>query len=130
MKRRSSNGTRQENGGEYGDTGKMVFWNVAGVSNKDKDFWNYIRNFEFVGLTETWVEEKGWERLKSRLPIGFEWKCQYAIREKKKDRAMGGIITGVKREWVSKKTEREEINIVERRMKVGNNDWRVAIGRE
>jgi len=42
-----------------GDTGKkkskankrgecIMFWNIAGVSNKNKDFWNYVGKFDFV----------------------------------------------------------------------------------
>jgi len=38
------------------------------------------------------------ERLeKLRLSRDFIWKCQYAVRIKKKDRAREGIITGVRK---------------------------------
>lgn len=40
------------------EIGKMTFWSVAAVLNKDLDFFNYIQNIDFVGLTETWVEKK------------------------------------------------------------------------
>jgi exonuclease III len=76
---------------------RIVFWNVAGIKNKENEFWKYLGEFDVVGLVETWVEEKGWERLEKRMPREFEWKCQYAVRESKKGRAKGGIIMGVKK---------------------------------
>jgi exonuclease III len=76
---------------------RIVFWNVAGIKNKENEFWKYLGEFDVVGLVETWVEEKGWERLEKRMPREFEWKCQYAERESKKGRAKGGIIMGVKK---------------------------------
>jgi len=45
-----------------------LFWNVAGLGNKDKEFWGYVRCFDFVSLCETWVDEKGWEGIKEKLP--------------------------------------------------------------
>ncbi|KAJ3628659.1 hypothetical protein MTP99_015955 [Tenebrio molitor] len=83
---------------------RIVFWNVAGIKNKENEFWKYLGEFDVVGLVETWVEGKGWQRLERRMPREFEWKCQYAERESKKRRAKGGIIMGVKRDW-KKKTE-------------------------
>jgi exonuclease III len=76
---------------------RIVFWNVAGIKNKENEFWKYLGEFDVVGLVETWVEEKGWERLERRMPREFEWKCQYAERESKKGRAKGGIIMCVKK---------------------------------
>lgn len=48
-----------------------------------------------VGLIETWVKEKEWERLR-RLLDEFTWKYQFTSRERKKGRAKGGIITGLR----------------------------------
>lgn len=36
---------------------RILFWNVAGIKNKDAGFWNYMKEFEVVGLTEAWLEE-------------------------------------------------------------------------
>lgn len=52
-----------------------IFWNVAGVRKKEEDFWEFFREFEVVGLTETWVDEAGWEKLKEKMPEGWKWKC-------------------------------------------------------
>jgi len=45
----------------------LLFWNVAGIVNKDKEFWRFIEGFDFVSLCETWVEEKDWESLKNKI---------------------------------------------------------------
>lgn len=37
---------------------KIFFWNVAGIGNKDKDFWKYVQKFDIVNLTEMWAELK------------------------------------------------------------------------
>lgn len=41
---------------------RIAFWNVAGLGNKDKDFWKRINEWDVVVMLETWLEEKGWER--------------------------------------------------------------------
>lgn len=50
---------------------RVVFWNVAGLQCKNRDFWQRIREWDVIILMETWVEEKGWEKLKNRLPKEF-----------------------------------------------------------
>lgn len=80
-------------------------WNTAGLK-KDKDFWRYIKDFEFVSLVETWVEEKDWANLKERLPDSHEWKCVFARRIKKKGRAKGGMLIGRNKEWGEEGSER------------------------
>ncbi|KAJ3644328.1 hypothetical protein Zmor_026994 [Zophobas morio] len=76
---------------------KLLFWNIAGLKKKDNLFWDYVKNFDFVGLTETWILERDWNKLKDVLPKEFQWKLQGAKKEKRKSRAKGGIITGVKK---------------------------------
>jgi len=34
---------------------RLLFWNVAGMINKDIDFWDYIKVYDYRGLCETWV---------------------------------------------------------------------------
>lgn len=31
---------------------KITFWNVAGLFNKDKEFWEFIMDSDFVSLSE------------------------------------------------------------------------------
>ena len=105
---------------------KIVGWNVAGVKNKKADFWEYIRGFDVIGLMETWIEKKEWEDLKAKLPEGWNWKCQEAERKHRKGRAMGGIITGIRKELVEIIGEREEEEgIQERRIETGGVIWRI-----
>jgi len=75
----------------------MIFWNVAGLKKKDRDFWKYIKEFDFISLCETWVEEKDWNKLKGYLPNTHMWECRYAKRDNKKVRAKGGFIIGNKK---------------------------------
>ncbi|KAJ3646798.1 hypothetical protein Zmor_024370 [Zophobas morio] len=61
---------------------KLLFWNIAGLKKKDHLFWDYVKNFDYVGLTETWILERDWNKLKNVLPKEFQWKLQ---EEKKKN---------------------------------------------
>jgi len=93
---------------------RLLFWNVAGTLNKDIDFWDYVKRYDYVGLCETWVTENMWENLGDRLPSSHVWSCSFATRRKEKGRAMGGLIIGIKKEWADRDLEfikREEGNI-------------------
>lgn len=74
---------------------KLLFWNVAGIGNKDKEFWRYIRT-DFISLSETWME-KGWKKIRGRLSDTHKWTCSYAIKEGKKGKARSFIIR--KKNW-------------------------------
>ena len=43
-----------------------MFWNTR-VSNKNKDFWNYIDKFDFISLCETWLKENEWKKVEERF---------------------------------------------------------------
>lgn len=49
-----------------------------------------------------WIDEKSWEKLKGRLLNTHEWRCKYAVREKRKGRVKGSFIIGKRRNWGSK----------------------------
>lgn len=105
---------------------RALFWNVAGLENKGQDFWEHIRRFEYVSMSETWVEEKVWEKMLNRMPGEFRWRAQFARRDAKKGRAKSGIVTGVRREI--EEIEQEGVNserVQERRLRIQNNVWRV-----
>lgn len=85
----------------------MTFWNVAGLGNKDKNFWEGLRDWDAVVLMETWVEEKDGRRVMGRLPRGYEWGVQWASRRNKKGRARGGMLMGIRRELIEKGTKIE-----------------------
>lgn len=29
-----------------------------GIGNKDREFWRYIRGYDFINLSETWMEKE------------------------------------------------------------------------
>jgi len=47
---------------------KVAFWNVAGLGNKDKQFWKGLEEWDVMVLVETWVEERGWGKIREKLP--------------------------------------------------------------
>jgi len=105
-----------------------VVWNVAGLKRKETDFWEFLKGFEIIGLTETWIEKNDWEKLKEKMPEGWKWRCQPASREGKKGRAKGGIITGIRVDLEEKeRTHEEEQGIQERVIKLDRENWRVVI---
>ena len=116
--------------GEKGGTTKgmkMCFWNVAGLIIKDKEVWEYLKSFDVIGLTETWIEEDHCEKLKYRLFKEYDWKCRAAMKVSKKGRAKEGIITGINKEL--REIEYKEINdnIVERNIVYNNKTYRVMV---
>lgn len=66
----------------------MASWNVVGVGGKDREFWKEMTEWDIIVMTETWLEKRGWERLRGRMPRGYRWEVQLASRNKK-GRAMG-----------------------------------------
>lgn len=43
---------------------KVGFWNVAGLENKDQEFWKKLRKWNVIFLSKTWLQRKEWERIK------------------------------------------------------------------
>ena len=43
---------------------------MAGLKNKDRGFWQEIEKWDVMVLIETWIDEKGWEKIQSKLPKG------------------------------------------------------------
>ena len=81
-----------------------------------------------IGLIETWVDERGWEKMKDKMPEGWRWKCQVARREGKMGRAKGGIVTGVRRELVEREIGYDERDgIQEREVVIDRERWRFVI---
>lgn len=38
------------------------FWNMAGIRNRCSEAWEYMEKFDIIGCTETWIEEKEWQK--------------------------------------------------------------------
>ena len=58
-----------------------------------------MKEFDYVGLCETWLDEKGWNRIKEKLPKSRIWKSTQARKDKVKGRAKGEILIGKIKEW-------------------------------
>jgi len=63
---------------------RLVFWIVAGLPRKDEEFWKYICEYDFISLSKTWLDDKGWDRLKDWLLDSHEWEGSVARKEKTK----------------------------------------------
>jgi len=124
--REGEQGERETVGEERGM--RIVFWNVAGLRNKDKEFWSSLKDWEVVVLLETWIEGKEWGKIKDRMPKGYEWKIQEAKKKKKKGRAMGGMILGIRRDLIGQKEEeeREVEGLISGRVKYDKGEIRVV----
>ncbi|EZA62843.1 hypothetical protein X777_01158 [Ooceraea biroi] len=88
----NGNEVKEEEEGEI--KWRIAFWNVAGLGNKDKDFWDGIKDWDVMVFSETWVEKKEWVKIKEKLPAGYKWEIQMARRENRKGRVMGGMVMG------------------------------------
>lgn len=73
---------------------KLLFWNVAGLDRQDLDFWKFIKEYDYVGLCETWVNEKSWNNIRHRLPDSHSWFSKHVEKIKMKGRASDGINIG------------------------------------
>lgn len=76
----------------YGDgTIEIGYWNVEGVKKKliDKDFMMYLRNFDLIGLGETWVDDEF-------VITGFKGFFKVKNKRGNRGRMPGGIALFVK----------------------------------
>ncbi|CAG5093126.1 Protein of unknown function [Cotesia congregata] len=80
--------------------------------------------FEVIGLCETWVEEKGWEVTKNRLPSEWSWDYIPAERVERRESARGGIILGVRKEIAGQLVEKRK-GMIKREVRVGKKMWDV-----
>jgi hypothetical protein len=49
--------------GEKTKTAKLERSGFKKKKNNFEEFWDHVRQFEIVGLVETWVEERSWEEI-------------------------------------------------------------------
>ncbi|XP_024892034.1 vicilin-like seed storage protein At2g18540 [Temnothorax curvispinosus] len=120
-------GEEERNDGESEETWKVAFWNVAGLTNKDKDFWEGIKEWDVIVMMETWTDEKGWEKVKEKLPREYRWRVQIAARRNKKGRACGGMLLGIRKsiEEIKERRETEEEGKIEGKIRIGEEVWRI-----
>lgn len=84
-----------------------MFWNVARLGKKDQDFWKGLKGWDVVVL-ETWMDMGGWEgmgedekEVAEGTQVGSSF-LQLAKKEGKRGRPKGGMLMGIRREWVAK----------------------------
>ena len=107
---------------------KIAFWNVAGLGNKDKDFWDNLKEWDVMFLSETWADTRGWEKIRDRVPKGYEWGVQKASRKNRKGRAMGGMVVGIRKELSDRGSKIVELGegLLSVGIKIGKESWRIV----
>lgn len=53
--------------------------------------------------------EKNWNKIRGRLPNTHNWTCNFVKKEKKKRKAMAGIIIRKKKYWGTEKVQGEKM---------------------
>lgn len=104
---------------------EIIFWNTAGIGNKDEEFWKYLREFDIINLTETWIELKNWKKAEKWLPKEFMWEIQGAYKDKKKGRSAGGMITGIRKTLKVKNVGKEKRDILCIALELNEEKWRI-----
>lgn len=77
-------------------------------------------------LMETWIEEKGWNKIRRKLSEGYKWGMQRTTKKRKRRRAVDGILD-IRRDLIE---ERIEINVEDEGVVVGeirrgSEKWRI-----
>lgn len=89
----------------------MIMWNISGL-DKGKETWSFIEKHDIIILLETWLEKTKEENRLKKLNKSFEWYTKPAYREKKKGRAKGGQLIGLRKgNNVEFKTEEWEYGV-------------------
>lgn len=42
------------------------------VKNKDRDFWEGLKKWDMIVLSEIWVKQGDWERIRNKLSKGYK----------------------------------------------------------
>lgn len=96
--------------------------------NKDKEFWEGMKEWDIMILMETWLDEKGWEKMKEKIPKEYSWKVQTATRKNKKGRASRGMLLRLRKEIEEIKEEKRmeaEEERIECKIRIGEERWRI-----
>lgn len=114
-----------EGGGKKSGGLKICFWNVAGLMHLCEETWEYLDQFDVIGLTETWIEEESWKKLKNKMSNKFQWVCIPARRENKKGRAKGGIIVVANKNLKEIEFKEMSYRAAEVKTEHDRNRWRI-----
>lgn len=69
----------------------VALWNVADLVNKDKEFWEGLKDWDVMVLSETWVEVEGWRRVREKVTGGVYLEVASGLEKtrKRKDEEEG-----------------------------------------
>lgn len=59
------------------------------------------------------------------LPKEYEWIIQYAEREKKKWRAKGGMLSGIRKNMEMNGVRKETKDTISYKIRINEKDWRI-----
>ncbi|KYN22356.1 hypothetical protein ALC57_05247, partial [Trachymyrmex cornetzi] len=118
---------RDGRGRKWGKGGKSEVGERTGLGNKDRDFYDKLKEWDAMVLMETWVEKKGGKYLKENLPEGYVWRVQEAKRKNKKGRTMGGMLLGIRKKlYMREEGRKEEEGVMTGMLKVERNKVRMV----
>ena len=96
-------------------------WNIAGA-RKIKEVWNWLEKFDIIALKETWLEEKDERKVLDELDRDYKWATKPAIRKKKRGRAMGVQLVGIRKDLLKNGTIEEwEEGLLVKGIELGQN---------
>lgn len=99
---------------------------MARLEDKCEETWEYLESFDILGLTETWMDEGAWNRIKSKIKRRFIWNYIPAVRKNKKGRTKGEILTAVNREIEEIQTKMLNEGAMEINFKLNKRKWRLV----
>jgi hypothetical protein len=73
------------------------------------------------GVGGTWQDETGWEKVKWKLPRGYEWGVKKGEKVNRKGRVKGGMVMGVKKDMMDEgvKVDTDGEGVVRGRVRMG-----------
>lgn len=81
---------------------KIAFWNVAEITNT-YEILKQTQRIRCDNFNRNLVRQKSMiPKVKDRLPKGYKWGVQFAIKRNKKGRTMGEMLMGIRRNMFAK----------------------------
>lgn len=99
---------------------------MTGLGNKGRNFWKEVKEWDIIIISQTWVEERGWKKIRNMVSKGYRWEVQWAGRKNRKGRAIGGMLVGVR---MGIKVEKEDLKgmkgSIEIIVRLGDERWKI-----
>lgn len=91
---------------ETTEGGGVVFWNMEGLRGKDREFLRNLGKWDVVVNGDLYGGE-GMKKIERLAAEGFKWGVQHARRRNRKERTIGGMLMGIKKELIERGKEIE-----------------------